>query len=95
MSLSEELQDRAAGKIDLLVEQGEQLRMPHSRALGRGLFELRFRLGEEAQRITYWFAPGGRIVLLTMFRKQRDSERTEVERAHRAKRDCSAHHGSQ
>lgn len=67
--------------IDRLAEQGSGLRMPHSRALGEGLFELRFDLERNAQRITFFFAGNRRIVLLTTFRKQRSNERTEISRA--------------
>jgi hypothetical protein len=35
------------------------------RHLGGKLRELRFHLGPTQQRITYWLAPGKRIVLLT------------------------------
>jgi ribosome-binding protein aMBF1 (putative translation factor) len=41
-----------------------------------------------AQRITYFFATGDRIVLLTVFRKQRMNERSEVARAGRAMQRC-------
>jgi len=62
--------------------------MPHSRSLGGGLFELRFDLDRVAWRITYWFAPAGRVVLLTVFRKQRMSERVEIDRARQAMERC-------
>jgi phage-related protein len=62
--------------------------MPHSRALGDGLYELRFDLARVSWRLTYWFAPGRRIVLLTVFRKQRMNERAEVDRARRAMARC-------
>lgn len=58
-------------RLDRLAARGSTLRMPHSRALGEGLFELRFELDRAAWRITYWFAPDDRVVLLTVFRKQR------------------------
>ena len=60
--------------------------MPRSRALGDGHFELRFDLGRLAQRITCFFPGEGRIVLLTVFRKQRQNERAEVARARLAMR---------
>lgn len=78
----------AAFHVDRLAEQGSQLRMPHSRSLGEGLFELRFDLDAVAQRISYFFPGGTRIVLLTVFRKQRDNERREVARARRAMDRC-------
>jgi len=62
--------------------------MPHSRSLGEGLFELRFYLDRIAQRITYFFAGGRRIVLLTEFRKQRMSEHGEIARARTAMARC-------
>jgi hypothetical protein len=67
---------------------GAALRMPHSRALGDGLFELRFDLGRLAQRVTFFFPGDHRVVLLTVFRKQRSNERSEIERARAAMRRC-------
>ena len=74
--------------IDRLAEQGPAVRMPHSKSLGEGLFELRFYLDRVAQRITYFFAGERRIVLLTEFHKQRMSEQGEVARARTAMARC-------
>lgn len=63
--------------------------MPHSRSLGDGLFELRFALGRNAQRISFFILGDPRIVLLTAFHKQRSDERLEVDRAIRAMRQCN------
>ena len=76
--------------IERLAERGSQLRMPASRSLGNGLLELRFDLRRVAWRIPYYFATGRRIVLLTVFRKQRQNERAEVQRARRAMERCIA-----
>jgi hypothetical protein len=57
--------------------------------LGEGLFELRFTLGPTARRITYRFTKDGRIVLLTTFRKQRNNERDEINRARRVAAECA------
>ncbi len=62
--------------------------MPRSRALGDGLFELRFDLGTTARRITFFFPADQRIVLLTTFHKQRQNERAEVTRARQAMKVC-------
>ena len=67
--------------VERLTERGNLLRMPASRALGDGLFELRFDVFRVAWRITCFFATGRRIVLLTVFHKQRQNERAEVQRA--------------
>jgi hypothetical protein len=44
-------------------------------------------------RITYWLAPGLRIILLTAFRKTRSAEAAEVARALQAQKTCQAEHG--
>ncbi len=67
--------------LDLLGERGAALSLPHARSLGSGLRELRFQLRDEQRRITFWIAPDRRIVLLTTFRKRRQNERREVDRA--------------
>lgn len=76
--------------IERLASRGNLLRMPASRALGDGLFELRFDVDRTSQRITYFFAGEQRVVLLTVFRKQRQNERTEVQRARWAMTRCIA-----
>jgi phage-related protein len=80
----------AATRIDYLAEFGSIIRMPRSRPLGAGLFELRFDVDRTAMRVTYFFPGDRRIVLLTVFRKQRQIERAEVERARRAMATCVA-----
>lgn len=76
--------------IDLLAERGVNLGEPYTRHLGGKLRELRFFLGPsgEAVRISYYIATGRRIILLTVFRKQRQREAAEVERARRAMEKC-------
>jgi phage-related protein len=49
---------------ELLVEVGPNLRLPHSRAIGNGLFELRARGGEGDGRAFYGFLMGRRIVFV-------------------------------
>jgi phage-related protein len=56
--------------IELLTEFGPQLRMPHSRALGGGLFELRPRGPEGMGRVCYCFVVGKRVVVLHAFIKK-------------------------
>ena len=73
--------DRA---LDRLALVGPALTMPHSRTLGAGLRELRFSCEGVARRVTYYIDPERKVITLTTFRKQRDNERREVERARRA-----------
>lgn len=88
-SLDDDDWDRTVVVIDRLAALESTARMPLSRSLGDGLFELRFTLGPTARRITYRFTKDSRIVLLTTFRKQRNNERIEIARARRAAEDCA------
>jgi phage-related protein len=56
--------------VELLTEFGPDLRMPHSRALGGGLFELRPRGREGIARALYCYLVGGRVVVLHAFAKK-------------------------
>ncbi|GGR77384.1 hypothetical protein GCM10010284_08010 [Streptomyces rubiginosohelvolus] len=77
----------------LLASMGTSTPMPFSRPLRDGVYELRPTLNGEATRVTYWFAPDRRIVLLTVFRKTRMRESAQVDRAVRARELCEAEHG--
>jgi len=52
-SLDDAERDRTVVVVDRLVALGSSARMPLSRGLGDGLFELRFALGPTPRRITY------------------------------------------
>jgi hypothetical protein len=86
---------RAAFYVDLLADEGVLLPDSVARHLGGKLWELRFHLGRRAVRITYWIAPGRRIILLTVFYKTRQREANQVKRAKRAMEACqSAQHNT-
>lgn len=55
--------------VKLLKQYGNRLGMPHSKALGSGLYELRIR-GKEELRILYCFTLQRTIYLLHAFKKQ-------------------------
>ena len=59
-----------ARMVELLMEFGPNLRMPHSRPMGGGLFELRPRGREGAGRAFYCFVVGQGVVILHAFIKK-------------------------
>jgi len=59
-----------ARMVELLMEFGPNLRMPHSRAMGGGLFELRLRGREGIGRVFYCFVVRQRVVILHAFQKK-------------------------
>lgn len=56
--------------IELLAEHGPNLRLPHSRALGDGLFELRPRGRSGIGRAFYCFVVARRVVVVHAFIKK-------------------------
>ena len=56
--------------LELLTEHGPSLRLPHSRAMGDGLFELRPRGRSGIGRAFYCFLIGRRVVVLHAFVKK-------------------------
>lgn len=56
--------------VELLAEYGPNLRLPHSRAMGEGLFELRPRGRSGIGRAFYCFLIGKRVVVVHAFVKK-------------------------
>jgi putative addiction module killer protein len=67
-----------AKEIKLLERAGNMLRLPHSKSLGLGLFELRERA--YGYRIYYTFLPGRNIVLLQMGDKSTQQQDIKIAR---------------
>ncbi len=59
---------------------GPDLGMPHTRAMGEGLFELRLKVAEGIVRVFYCTLVGRRIVMLHQFiKKSEKTPRKELE----------------
>lgn len=56
--------------VELLTDYGPNLRLPHSRAMGEGLFELRPRGRSGIGRAFYCFLVGRRVVVVHAFVKK-------------------------
>jgi hypothetical protein len=76
----------------LLAEKGTELGGPWSDHLEGPVWELRIRLRDVAARITYWCTADGRIVFLTVFRKTRQHDQRQIDRAVRAQKLCERDH---
>lgn len=63
--------------LEMLATEGNQLRLPRSRALSGGLFEMRIGHDEGPFRIIYCFRPRRRIVLLHGFVKRTEQIRAQ------------------
>jgi len=56
--------------VELLMEHGPNLRLPHSRSMGNGLFELRPHGRSGIGRAMYCFLLGKRVVVVHAFIKK-------------------------
>lgn len=75
-------------EIDLLVANGPELRLPHSRPVGDGIFELRGKQGSNISRVLYFFFVGGKAVLTNGFvKKSQSTPKGEIELAKKYRRD--------
>jgi phage-related protein len=59
-----------ARTVELLIEFGPKVGMPHSRPMGDGLFELRPRGREGTGRAFYCYLVGRRVIILHSFIKK-------------------------
>ncbi len=68
--------------VELLAHNGLELREPHSKPLGDGIFELRAKVGSDISRVLYFFVVGRRIVLTNGFiKKTQKTPSSEIKRA--------------
>ena len=75
-------------EIDLLVMNGPDLREPHSKQLGDGIFELRAKQGSDISRVIYFFFVGKKAVLTNGFvKKTIKTPKSEIELAKRYRKD--------
>ena len=76
-----------ARMIELLIENGLNLGLPHSRAFGEGLFELRPRGRSGIGRAFYCFLIGRRVMVLHAFvKKTQETPDRELKLARKRKK---------
>ena len=75
---------------EMLEEFGLDLRMPHSRAMGGGLFELRPKGREGIARVFYCTKVGKRIIVLHSFiKKTNETPKRELDIARKQQQEVS------
>jgi phage-related protein len=99
-SLQEEILDMSAGFLgrylrysDRMEIFGPDLGMPHTRAMGEGLFELRLKGAEGIARVFYCTAMGKKIVILHQFiKKTNKTPPGEIAKARRRMKEVKDAH---
>lgn len=70
LALPARMQARYVHLTQRMLNFGPDLGMPHSRAMGKGLFELRLKSKEGIGRVFYGLLTGRRIMMLHAFVKK-------------------------
>ena len=79
---------KALGSLEILAEFGNKLREPYSKAISKGLFELRIKFAGDITRIFYFFVMNNRIILTNGFiKKTRKTPPGEIALAQKYKAD--------
>ncbi len=92
-SLPIKMRIKAIDSLDLLEQYGNQLRMPYSKALNDGLFELRIKFSSDISRIFYFFYVGNKIVVTNGFvKKTQKTPQAELVKAQKYKKDYERRH---
>jgi phage-related protein len=72
---------------------GPDLGMPHTRAMGNGLFELRLQAAERIARVFYCTIVGKKVMVLHQFTKKTDkTPPRELEKARRRMKEVKNAH---
>lgn len=81
-SLDVKMQAKMVRTIEILQNNGHDLREPYSKQLEDGIFELRAKVGSDISRVLYFFVIGKKVILTNGFvKKTQKTPKNEIELA--------------
>ena len=87
-SMNEKLRAKTSRTIQLLKNNGSELREPYSKKLDDGIYELRTKQGSDISRGFYFFMIGHRIVFTNGYIKKRQKvDKTQLELAKKYRKE--------
>lgn len=82
LSLDAKMQAKIFRELELLELFGNELREPHSKSLGDGIFEIRAKISTDITRVLYFFVINKKIILTNGFvKKTQKTPSSEIELA--------------
>lgn len=94
LSLDKKMRAKMFKTIELLMNNGSDLREPYSKPIGDGIFELRAKVGSDISRILYFFVVGDNAILTNGFiKKTTKTPSGEIERAKRYRNEYLSRKG--
>lgn len=86
--LDKKMQAKMLRTIEMLQNNGYELREPYSKSISEGILELRAKVGSDISRVMYFFVIGKTAVLTNGFiKKTQKTPKEELERAKRYRAD--------
>lgn len=70
LSLDTKMQAKMFRELELLETFGNELREPHSKPLGDGIYEIRAKVASDITRVLYFFVVNKKIILTNGFVKK-------------------------
>lgn len=88
LNLDKKMRTKMLRTIEMLQNNGYELREPYSKSVSEGILELRAKVGSDISRVMYFFVVGKKAVLTNGFiKKTQKTPKEEIERAKRYRAD--------
>lgn len=88
LSLDKKMRTKMLRTIEMLQNNGYELREPYSKSVGEGIMELRVKVGSDISRVMYFFVIGKKAILTNGFiKKTQKTPKEEIELAKRYRAD--------
>ena len=88
LSLDAKMQAKMFRELELLETFGNELREPHSKPLGDGIYEIRAKVASDITRVLYFFVVNKKIILTNGFvKKTRKTPDSEITLAKKYRKD--------
>ena len=88
LSLDAKMQAKMFREFELLETFGNELREPHSKPLGDGIYEIRAKVASDITRVLYFFVVNKKIILTNGFvKKTQKTPDSEITLAKKYRKD--------